>query len=169
MTGENGLAGQDSRARKLLAYALWIVLAQLAGVLGSLATAPAIPGWYATLAKPSWTPPGWLFGPVWITLYALMGVAAARVWILHRRSSSGRASLIVFVVHLALNTAWSFLFFGLRAPGLGLVGITVLWATIVVLIAWWWRLERASALLLVPYLGWVSFATALNAAIWRLN
>ena len=156
-------------ALKVGAYALAIVLCELAGVLGALATTPAIPTWYATLAKPAWTPPGWLFGPVWTTLYAMMGIAAARVWIRWRHTAGGRRSLALFAVHLVLNAAWSFLFFGLRSPALGLADIVVLLATIVALVAWWWRLDRVAALLLAPYLAWVSFATALNAAIWRLN
>jgi tryptophan-rich sensory protein len=156
-------------ATRVGAYAVAIVVCELAGVLGALATTPAIPTWYATLAKPAWTPPGWLFGPVWTTLYAIMGVAAARVWIYQRHTASGRRSLALFAVHLVLNAAWSFLFFGLRSPALGLADIVVLLATIVALVAWWWRLDRVAALLLAPYLAWVSFATALNAAIWRLN
>jgi benzodiazapine receptor len=150
-------------------YLVWILVSELAGVLGGLATRPAIPTWYATLVKPTWTPPGWVFGPVWITLYALMGIAAARVWIRHRRTSAGKRSLALFGAQLALNAMWSVVFFGLKAPGAALVVIVMLWATIFALILWWWRLERISAALLIPYLAWVSFATALNAAIWRLN
>ena len=155
--------------RRLGTYLFWIALSELAGVLGGLATAPAIPTWYATLAKPAWTPPGWLFGPVWTALYVLMGIAAARVWIHHRQASAGRRSLALFGAQLALNAEWPVLFFGLKAPGAALVAIVILWATILALIVWWWRLERISALLLIPSLAWVSFATALNAAIWRLN
>jgi benzodiazapine receptor len=155
--------------RRLATYATWIVACELAGVLGGLVTAPAIPTWYAELAKPAWTPPGWVFGPVWTALYALMGMAAARVWTRHRRLRSGRVSLAAFIVQLVLNAAWSFLFFGLHSPGLGLVDIVALWITIVAVLAWWWNLERPSALLLAPYLAWVSFAAALNAAVWRLN
>ncbi len=155
--------------RRLVPYAAWILLSELAGVIGGLATAPAIPTWYAALAKPAWTPPGRLFGPVWIALYALMGIAAARVWIRHRRTSAGKRSLALFGAQLALNAEWPVLFFGLKAIGAALVAIVILWATILALVLWWRRLERASALLLLPYLAWVAFAAALNFTIWRLN
>ena len=155
--------------KRLGTYLVWILLSELAGVIGGLATAPAIPTWYATLVKPTCTPPGWVFGPVWIALYALMGIAAARVWIRHRQTSAGKRSLALFGAQLALNAEWPVLFFGLKAPGAALVSIVILWATILALIVWWWRLERISALLLIPYLAWVSFATALNAAVVRLN
>lgn len=150
-------------------YAAWIAACEAAGVLAALATAPQVSTWYAGLVQPPWTPPGWLFGPVWTALYALMGVAAARVWIRHRAGRTGRRSLAAFVLQLALNAAWSFLFFGLHSPALGLADIAVMWALIAALVLWWWRLERLSSLLLVPYLAWVSFAAALNVAVWRLN
>jgi benzodiazapine receptor len=164
-------AGPSTRGepRRLLPVIGWVAVAESAGVIGSLATAPAVPAWYATLLKPSWTPPAWLFGPVWVLLYALIGTAAALVWTGHRGSRGGRASLAFFTAHLALNASWSFLFFGLRSPGLGLVGIGVLWTCILVLVLWWWRIERPAALLVVPYFAWVSYAAALNAVIWRLN
>ena len=155
--------------RRFIAYVVGILVCELAGLLGGLATAPAIPTWYAGLTKPSWTPPGWLFGPVWTALYALMGVAAARVWLRRRSTPAARRSLGLFGIQLVLNAAWSFLFFGLHSPVLGLADIVVLWAAIAALVAWWWRLERPAALLLLPYLGWVSFAAALNAAIWGMN
>ncbi len=155
--------------RRAATYVTWIATCEGAGLLAALATAPQVSTWYAGLAKPAWTPPGWLFGPVWIALYAAMGVAAARVWIRQRTTRTGRRSLAAFVLQLVLNAAWSFLFFGLHSPVLGLVDIVIMWGVIVTLVLWWWRLERPSSLLLVPYLAWVSFAAALNAAIWRLN
>ncbi len=167
--GEQGRMPAVAPRRRLAVYAVGIVACELAGVLGGLVTTPAIPTWYAALSKPAWTPPGWLFGPVWTVLYALMGIAAARVWLRHRGSRAGRASLALFAFQLVLNAAWSFLFFGLRSPALGLAEIVVLWAAIAALVTWWWRLERPAALLLAPYLAWVSFAAALNLAIWRLN
>lgn len=169
MTDDVAVSSPRAGLRRLVVYVVSILLAELVGVVGSLATAPAVPGWYATIPKPAWTPPGWLFAPVWTALYAAMGVAAARVFIRHHRTSAGRASLGLYLAHLVVNGAWSFLFFGLRSPGAGLVDIVVLWIMIVALIGWWWRLERPAAWLLTPYLAWVSFATALNAAMWRLS
>ncbi|MGE5235804.1 MAG: TspO/MBR family protein [Acidobacteriota bacterium] len=155
--------------RRLAPYAAWIFLCELAGALAAVATMPAIPTWYATLVKPAWTPPGWLFGPVWTILYALMGIAAARVWVRHRQTHAGRWSLALFVAQLVANATWSFLFFGLRSPALGLLDIGVLLGLLTALVVWWWRLDRTASLLLVPYLAWVTFAAALNGAIWRLN
>jgi benzodiazapine receptor len=155
--------------RRLLPYAIGIAACELAGGIAAIATAPAIPGWYATLAKPAWTPPGWLFGPVWTILYVLMGAAAGLVWSRHAGSRDGRRSLVAFAAQLVLNAAWPFLFFGLRSPGAGLVEILVLWGAVVTVAVWWRRLEPAAFLLLVPYVLWVSFAAVLNAAIWRLN
>jgi tryptophan-rich sensory protein len=155
--------------RRLATYLGWIIVSEFAGVLGALATTSAIPTWYAALSKPAWTPPNWIFGPVWTVLYAVMGIAAARVWIRHRQTSAGKRSLALFGAQLAMNAEWPVLFFGLHAVGAALVAILILWAAILALILWWWRLERPSSLLLIPYLAWVSYATALNAAIWRLN
>ncbi|HET9622169.1 MAG TPA: TspO/MBR family protein [Kofleriaceae bacterium] len=131
------------------------------GVLAAIATSHSVATWYPTLAKPSWTPPGWLFAPVWTTLYVAMAVAGWRVW---RRVGWGRA-LTSFAVQLALNVAWSFLFFGLRQPVLGMIDIAALWLAIVVTLASFGKIDRPAAWLLVPYLAWVSFASALNLSI----
>ena len=135
---------------------------------GAAITAVSVGGWYQTLAKPAWTPPDWVFGPVWTTLYLLMAVAAWLVW--RRRGwSSGRAALGLFAIQLALNAAWSPLFFRLHSPGLALLDIILLWAAIAATV---WSFGRISALagsLFVPYLMWVSYATFLNWAIWRMN
>ncbi len=138
------------------------------GIVGALATFGAVRDWYPTLAKPSWTPPSWLFGPVWTTLYLMMAVAAWLVWRRSERPGAGVA-LGLFFAQLVLNFAWSPLFFGLHSPILGAVDIVALWALIVLTIAAFARVHRLAATLLVPYLVWVSFATALNLAIWRLN
>jgi benzodiazapine receptor len=155
--------------RRVGTYLGWILVSELAGVIGAFATTSAIPTWYATLAKPAWTPPNWVFGPVWTALYAVMGIAAARVWIHHRDTPAGKRSLALWGAQLAMNLEWPVLFFGLRAVGAALVAIVILWAAIAALVAWWWRLERTSSLLLIPYLAWVGYAAALNAAIWHLN
>ena len=124
--------------------------------------------WYRTLAKPAWTPPGWIFGPVWTLLYLSMGVAAWMVWT--RAGLRGAwVALLLFAVQLVLNGAWSWLFFGLHSPGLAFLDIVLLWLAIAATIVAFWIVRPAAALVLVPYLLWVSFATALNLAIWRLN
>lgn len=139
-----------------------------AGALGTIPTARAIPTWYRTLEKPSWNPPDALFGPVWTTLYALMGLALVLV----RRADGAQradAAQAVFGLQLALNTAWSFVFFGGRSPRGGLVVIALLWVSILATTVAFWRVRPAAALLLLPYLGWVSFAGVLNAEIARRN
>jgi tryptophan-rich sensory protein len=121
--------------------------------------------WYAALAKPSWTPPGWLFGPVWAVLYLMIAVAGWLVW----RAEGLRAALMVWGVQLALNGAWSWLMFGRQAIGLALIDILAMLAAIIAFIVLAWPVSRPAAGLFVPYLAWVSFATALNATIWRMN
>ncbi len=132
------------------------------GALSGLATPPG--DWYASLAKPSWTPPGWLFGPVWTVLYALMAIAGWRLWSLR----SSRA-LVAFLQQLVLNLAWTPVFFGLRSPGAALCVIVVLLGAIAATIVLAWRVDRVASVLLWPYLAWVAFATALNAAIFLMN
>jgi tryptophan-rich sensory protein len=128
-----------------------------------------MPGeWYASLKKPSWNPPGWVFGPVWTTLYVMMAVAAWLVW---KRGgfSSQRPALVLFLAQLALNAAWTPLFFGLHRPGLAFAEILLLWLAIAAALAAFRPVSRAAAWLLTPYLAWVSFAAVLNFALWRLN
>lgn len=139
-----------------------------AAAVGALFTSPNVPGWYANLDKPSWTPPSWVFGPVWSFLYLLMGISAWQVW----RSAGSRPAvvpLVLFGIQLVLNMVWSGLFFGLRSPGAALIDIVLLWwAILATTIAFWGRSVPAGWLML-PYLAWVSFAAALNLAIWYLN
>jgi tryptophan-rich sensory protein len=148
-----------------LVTAGFIMLCEAAGLVGAGLTDPAF---YRALNTPSWAPPPWLFGPVWIALYAMMGFAAARVW----RSSPGvrrRNALIWFGVQLALNAAWTPVFFGLHAIGPAMVVIAALWIAIAGTTIAFSRVSKPAALLLVPYLGWVTFAAALNARLWSLN
>ena len=147
---------------------LFILAVVAVSVLGGLATAAAIPGWYATLAKPSWTPPNWVFGPAWSTLYVLMAVAAWLVW-RRRRRVEVRGALLAWWVQLALNLLWTMLFFGLRQPVWGLIEIVALWIAIAITIALFHRVRPLAALLLVPYIAWVSFAISLNAGIVALQ
>ena len=151
----------------IIGLASAIVICQLAGVLGSVFTVPAIAGWYATLQKPWFTPPNWLFGPVWISLYTLMGIALYLVW--QKGLAKNKTALGIFGTQLALNATWSFLFFSLQSPFLGLAGIIPLWI-FVALSAWaFYRVDKRAGYLLVPYIVWVSIATALNYYVLVLN
>jgi tryptophan-rich sensory protein len=150
------------------ALAVFTAVALIAGWIGSLATTPNIPTWYAGLAKPSFNPPNAVFPVVWTVLYVVMGVAAWLVW----RTPAGerrRLALTAWFVQLVLNVLWSFAFFGLHSPLAGLIVIVVLLVAIVVTILAFRRVSGTAALLLAPYLAWVAFATVLNASILSLN
>lgn len=153
------------RWKDLLALAGWLLLTLLAGAFGSQFQ----PGeWYADLQKPTWTPPSWLFGPVWTALYVTIGLAAWIVWRNHGFRGAAWA-LGLYIFHLILNGAWSWLFFGLERPGYALAEIVVLWISIQVMILLFFRRSVTAGWLLIPYLGWVTFAMALNFALWRMN
>ncbi|MCX6791514.1 MAG: tryptophan-rich sensory protein [Candidatus Gottesmanbacteria bacterium] len=141
---------------------LSIIVCLSAGLIGSLFTFAAIPTWYATLIKPSFSPPNWLFGPVWTTLYVLMGIAMYLVW-------RKRKSLNLFLIHLVFNAGWSIVFFGLHSILGGMVTIIILWGLIFTLIRTFYRIDRRTAYLLIPYLVWVSFASILNFSLLILN
>lgn len=147
----------------------WVLGCLVAGSIGGLATYQNIPTWYASLAKPWFTPPSWLFGPAWTVLFILMGAAAFLVW--RKRGVDKRAmpALGVFAVQMALNIGWSFAFFGLKSPFYGLVEIIFLYAAILVTIAKFHKIDRNAALLLVPYILWVTFAALLNYSVFALN
>lgn len=143
----------------------WVLLSFVPSLTGLVARPGA---WYAGLEKPAWTPPGWVFGPVWTTLYTLMGVAAWLVW--RRNGSPGaRVALGLFLVQLALNAAWTPLFFGAHAMLGAFVCIALLWIAVAATLVAFWRQTHAAGLLLVPYLAWLTLASALNFALWRLN
>jgi benzodiazapine receptor len=152
----------------IVALAFWLVLCLGIAWIGSLLTRPAIPDWYATLTKPTWTPPNWVFAPAWTTLYILMAVAAWLVWE-QKVTTAIVLPLAAFLVQLLLNIAWSALFFRFHLPGAAMVEIIVLWFSILVTLILFWRVSSAAGWLLVPYLIWVAYATSLNIAIWRLN
>ena len=154
--------------RRRSTYGLVVALLCCFGTsaVGGLLTATSVSGWYLQLVRPSWNPPGWLFGPVWTTLYAMMAVS---VWLVWRASDNSRRAITVFAVQLGLNLLWSALFFGLKSPGLAFIEILILLVMIVGTIIEFSRLHRLAAALLVPYLLWTSFATALNGAIYWLN
>jgi len=144
----------------------FIGAAFVAGAIGSAATFENVRAWYPSLVKPTWNPPNWIFGPVWTTLYVLMGVAAWRGW---RASENSRPLIVAYGAQLVLNALWSILFFGLKQPSWALVDIVALWTLLAWLLVALWRADRWAGALWLPYVLWVSFATALNTAIVRLN
>lgn len=146
-----------------------IAVSQLAGIIGSVFTASSIPTWYASLNRPSFAPPNWLFGPVWITLFTLMGIAAFLIWKRGLERRDVRNALSIFIAQLVLNTLWSIIFFGLQSPGAALVEIVILWLAILATIISFGKISKPAAWLLVPYILWVSFAGILNYFIWILN
>lgn len=156
--------------KKVITVTGFILLAQSAGVLGSFFTFSAIPAWYVTLEKPFFTPPNWLFGPVWTLLYTLIGIAAYIVYEKGKKKKNLRKkALTLFIIQLALNAWWSIIFFGLRSPLLALLEIAVLLFFIFLTIKTFQRISLPAAFLLIPYLLWVSFATFLNIGIVLLN
>ena len=151
--------------RRLLALAGWLLLCFSAAALGGLSGAG---DWYASLKKPAWNPPAWIFPPVWSALYALMAVAAWLVW--RQGGWAGqRRPLLFFLAQLTLNALWTPLFFGLQRPGLAFAEIVLLWLAIVVTLLVFRPVSRSAAWLLAPYLAWVSFAAVLNFTLWRMN
>lgn len=154
--------------------AFFIIISELAGVIGSLFTTPSIAGWYAGIIKPDLNPPAWVFGPVWTTLFVLMGIAAFLVWSSYAEASedkkkSIRIALALFGIQLVLNTLWSIIFFGLHSPGSAFIEIIFLWLAILATIIAFAKISRPAAWLLLPYILWVSFAGYLNYSIWILN
>jgi tryptophan-rich sensory protein len=150
-----------SPTRQVVGLVVLLAVTFAAAGIGSIATAPNIPGWYATLTKPSWNPPSWIFGPVWTTLYISMAVAAWLVW---RQGGLWQWALALFAVQLALNAAWSWLFFGLHLPGAAFAEIVALFAAILATTIAFWSRSLVAGILMVPYLAWVSFASVLNGA-----
>lgn len=146
-----------------------IVICQLAGIIGSLFTTPAINTWYESLNQPTFRPPNWLFGPVWLVLYLLMGISAYLVWQKGLDKKEVRTALIIFAVQLVLNSFWSIIFFGMKNLSFALAEILVLWLFIILTIFKFYQIDKRAALLLIPYLLWVSFASFLNCSILRLN
>ena len=153
----------------VIKFIVAIVVCQLAGVAGSLFTTPSIPTWYAALQKPGFTPPNWLFSPVWITLFFLMGISSFIIWNKGFEIKGVKTSLIIFDIQLALNVFWSFLFFGLHSPFYAFVEIIILWLAILLTIVKFFKISKTAGLLLLPYILWVSFAAILNFYLFRLN
>ena len=146
-----------------------ILVCFVAAAIGSIFTTPRIPGWYAGLAKPWFAPPNWVFGPVWTTLYFLMGIALFLVWRRGLERPDVWQGVALFATQLVLNMAWSWLFFGLQSPLAGLVGIVILWVLILATLIRFWKISWIPGALLIPYLLWVTIATGLNYGIMVLN
>ena len=151
--------------RSALSLAGWLVLTFAAAAIGGFFT----PGdWYASLKKPVWNPPNWIFGPMWATLYTMMGLAAWLVW-KGGGFAGQRIALSLFLLQLLFNALWSPLFFGLHLPGLAFVDLVLLWMALLATMAAFWKSQRLAGAMLLPYLAWVTFAGTLNFALWRLN
>ncbi len=170
-----GAENKDPAVRaQPLGWRSWLVLVGfvavclMVGAIGSLSTASSVDGWYRDLAKPSFNPPDWVFGPIWTVLYVMMGIAAWRVW----RAVGlvgGKVPLRLFATQLLLNLLWTFLFFGLRSPAVAFFEILLLAVGIVATIVAFRQIDKWAELLMVPYLLWILFASVLNGAIWYLN
>ena len=151
-----------------LGLVVFLVVCFAAAGIGGAVTTPKIGSWYATLVKPSWNPPNWIFGPVWSALCCCMAVAAWLVW-RQEGFASDKLPLILFGVQLVLNVLWSCIFFGLEMPGVAFAEVLLLWAPIAATMVLFWQRSMIAGILFVPYLAWVSFASVLNFTIWRLN
>jgi tryptophan-rich sensory protein len=156
-----------TKRRPLLGLLGWFALCFAAAAIGAIGSRSA-PEFYSSLSQPGWAPPAAWFGPVWTVLYALMAIAAWLVW---RKDgfAGARAALTLFVAQLVFNTWWSWFFFAWHRGALALADIAVLWVLVAATIVAFWFVRRLAAVLMVPYLAWVSFATALNFAVWRMN
>jgi len=172
MNGTSLEVGPSPRTRPLVALLLFLTVSYAAGFIGAIATNSSLATWYVTLNKPTWTPPGWLFAPVWTVLYGLMGYAAWLVWSsAPGEQPSGRRSVALglFFAQLVLNALWTWLFFGWHLLFPAFIEITVLWFAILGTMVAFWRIHPRAGALLLPYLAWVAFAAALNFAIYRMN
>ena len=154
---------------KITKLAISIVGCLLTGFLGSLVTTPSIPTWYQTLNKPFFSPPNWIFAPVWTTLYVLMGIALYLIWTKAAKTKQSKKAIYFFLIQLGLNFIWSFIFFGFQNPRLAFVEIIFLWIAILLTILSFAKVSKSAAYLLVPYIVWVSFALVLNLFVAILN
>ena len=146
-----------------------IIIPVAVGAVSGFFTSSEIPGWYQTINKPTWNPPSWLFGPVWTTLYVMMGIALFLVWKSDASQSVKKTAIILFAAQLVLNFFWSFIFFNQHQIGWAVVEIITMWVFILLTIFAFAPISKIAAWLLVPYISWVSFATILNYTIWKLN
>lgn len=153
---------------KFLKILVAVSLPLLVGSIAGLATSPNIKSWYAYLQKPVFSPPNWIFGPMWSLLYILMGVGLYMIWE-SEKSDLRRRALIVFFVQLAFNFAWSFIFFEFRLIGVAFIEILLVWISVAAMIYTFYPVNKKAALLQIPYILWVTFASLLNGAVWALN
>ncbi len=158
-----------TRSRSIAVLLAALALSALVAAAGGLVTTPEIPTWYAGLAKPAWTPPNWAFPVAWNILYLLMALALWRLVVHAAPGPDRRLAITAYFVQLALNAAWSPIFFKWHLIGVGLAAIVALWLAIAVTMRAAWRVDRPAAWLLVPYLAWVTYATTLNAGLLALN
>ncbi|MEO0296663.1 MAG: TspO/MBR family protein [candidate division WOR-3 bacterium] len=154
---------------KILKLLLSILICQVAGILGSIFTTPAIPTWYLQLNKPPFTPPNWLFAPAWTTLFLLMGISLYLVWNQGWENKQVKKAILIFAIQLILNILWSFIFFTLKSLLFAFIEIIILWIAILLTIINFQKVSKPSAYLLLPYLFWVSFASVLNFSLLTLN
>lgn len=153
---------------KIIQALIFIAITFSASAIGSFFTS-ADSDWYQNLIKPSFNPPSWVFGPVWTTLYVMMGISVYLIYQKRGESSLAMTTLIIFFVHLIFNATWSIAFFGMQNPALAFVNIIILLIFIITLIFLFYKVNKVASYLLIPYLFWVSFATILNYSIWQLN
>ncbi len=155
--------------KEFFRFILSIIICQLAGIIGSIFTASSVTSWYPTLVKPSFTPSGFYIGLIWIVLFFLMGISLFLIWRETPSSIEARIALNFFATQLIVNVLWSMAFFGMRSPIRGVFVIAFLWILILINIIKFWPVNRTAAILLIPYIVWVSIAAYLNYSIWRLN
>jgi len=163
------------KKKYISALIYFLLITFLAALVGNFFTAPSIPTWYASLNKPSFSPPNWLFGPAWTILYILMAVSAFWIWSSYAKARDEKekrkikTAIVIYGVHLVLNALWSFIFFGLQNPAWAFFEILILWVLIMI-VAWkFYQIRRIAGIFFIPYILWVTFASVLNFAIWQLN
>lgn len=162
-------SSREGKVARVIKLVVCVLVCLGVSYVGSLLTTPSIPTWYAALQKPPFNPPNWIFAPVWLTLFVLMGLSAFMVWDKGLARKEVRIGLGLFVAQLALNLTWSGVFFALRSPLWAFVDIIALWILILLTTIWFFRVSRLAGMLMIPYILWVSFASVLNLAIVVLN
>ncbi|MFA5856749.1 MAG: TspO/MBR family protein [Candidatus Pacearchaeota archaeon] len=153
----------------ILKLILSIIISQLAGFIGSIFTFNSVNSWYLTLNKPFFNPPSWIFGPVWVSLYFLIGISFYLIWNNGFKSKTSKLALGFFITQLILNSLWSIIFFGLKSPLFAFIEIILLWISIVLTMYYFSKISKTATYLLIPYILWVSFASILNLAMVILN